>query len=125
MPVPKAPRAAETDYWSRRPRLWWAVPAAATAAFLLVGVTCLVTAQVQTEHGAGPQRGMAAVFTMFLVFLSFLALCGAWAAAAFPLWSGSDKVPVAVYVFVFLMFALLLGAGWGAMSLATNSIGGK
>lgn len=125
MPVPKAPPVADLDHRSRRGPFWWAVPSAATAAFLLVGVTCLVTAHVQTEHGAGPQRGMAAVFVMFLVFLSFLALCGAWSAAAFPLWSRPNQIPTAVFVFVFIMVVLLLGAGSVASSLASHSIGGK
>jgi hypothetical protein len=113
------------DY-PRTPR-WWAVPLAATIALLLVGVTSLVTAGVQNSHGAGPQQGMAAVAVFFLVLLSFFTLCGMWAAAAFPTGQRSrpDRVPPAVFVFLFLTAVFLFGAAWTAFSLATNSIGGK
>jgi uncharacterized membrane protein YhaH (DUF805 family) len=125
MPLPEAPPVAESDYRSRRGSFWWGVPAVATAAAVLVGVTCVATAQVETEDGAGPQRGMAAVFVMFLVFLSFLTLCGAWVAAAVPRKSRPDGVSLAVFVFVFLTAVFLLFAGMGASSLASHSIGGK
>ncbi|WP_194914371.1 hypothetical protein [Catenulispora rubra] len=113
------------DY-PRAPR-WWAVPSAATVAFLAIGVTSLVTASIQNSHGAGPQQGMAAVAVYFLVLLGFFALCGGWAAAAFPTGQTShrDRIPPAVLVFLFLTALFLCGAAWTAFSLATNSIGGK
>lgn len=112
--------------YSRTSR-WWAVPLAATVAFLLIGVTSLVTAGVQNSHGAGPQRGMAAVAVFFFVLLSFFTLCGIWAAAAFPTTRTSrrDRVPAAALVFLFLTAVFLFGAAWTAFSLATNAIGGK
>jgi hypothetical protein len=119
--------APVTETAGQRAERWWAVPLTATGVVFFVDVICLVTAGRQNSHGAGPQQGMAAVGVFFLALMSVFALFGVWAAAAFPSGTAArqGQVPFAVYVFLFFTVLFQFGTVWVALSLATNSIGGK
>ncbi|WP_194916559.1 hypothetical protein [Catenulispora rubra] len=92
--------------YPRTPR-WWAVPLVATIAILVISVASLVTAE-----GRNSRQGMGGIAVYFLVLLSFFALCGMWASAAFPAGKASrpDRVPPAVFGFLLLTAVFLVGA---------------